>query len=86
MSYESEGGYDLGFGSRAVYSCDPGFISDVENVLSCEEDGEWHGDLYPCREVQYYQTYTTRTRLIDSEDNTFVGSVWKASHPVVWFS
>ena len=52
VSFKSEGGYDLGFGSKAVYSCVEGYLSETENIFTCSQDGSWKGTIHPCTEVR----------------------------------
>jgi hypothetical protein len=58
--FESEGGYDLGYGSRAHLACEPGYV-EVEGgeegggQLICSEDGTWQGRVIPCFKVNLLQ-------------------------------
>ena len=34
-----------------MYICDQGFITEKENILTCNEDGNWHGEIHGCDKV-----------------------------------
>ena len=63
--FEAEGGYDLGYGSRAHLACEPGYVVEAArgggkaadgagvaaSSLLCTEDGTWQGQLLTCVKV-----------------------------------
>ena len=51
LTFQSPSGHDLGYGSRAVIHCLPGFASQSLSILNCDPDGVWRGTVYPCSQV-----------------------------------
>ena len=52
-TFQSEGGYHLGYGSVARLACEAGYVAAGGELtsLTCAEDGTWKGDILPCVKV-----------------------------------
>ena len=51
LSFHSTSGYDLGYGSSVRVSCLPGYVALQLSSLTCSQDGEWRGEVFPCLPV-----------------------------------